>query len=89
MFGVSSPRRWYSVLVLGLLALTILGLTGCGEKEEVDPYVYDSVRRIMEGDTLSIGFLFEIDSPEFEYVRGNTGMIRNGNLLNILIYEDI
>ncbi|MBU8870545.1 MAG: hypothetical protein KOO60_06745 [Gemmatimonadales bacterium] len=89
MFGVSSPRRGYSVLVLGLLALTILGLAGCGEKEEVDPYVYDSVRRIMEGDTLSIGFLFEIDAPEFEYVRGNTGMIRNGNLLNFLIYEDI
>ena len=89
MFGVSSPRRWFSVLVLGLLAVTIFGLTGCGEKEEVDPYVYDSVRRIMEGDTLSVGFLFEIDAPEFEYVRGNTGMIRNGNLLNFLVYEDI
>ena len=88
MFGVSSPRYWCSVLVFGLLAVSIFSLTGCGEKEEVDPYVYDSVRRIMEGDTLSVGFLFEIDAPEVEYIRGNTAMIRTGNLLNFLIYED-
>lgn len=89
MFGVSFSRRWAPVLVMGLLALTILGLTGCGEKEEVDPYVYDSMRRIMDGDTLSVGFLFEIDMPEVEYARGNVAEIRNGNLLNFLVYEDI
>lgn len=89
MFAVSSLRRLFSVLVLGLLTMTILSLTGCGEKEVVDPYVYDSVRRIMDGDTLSPGFLFEIDTPEIEYARGNTAMIRNGNLLNFLIYEDV
>jgi hypothetical protein len=89
MFGVSSPRRWLSVLVLGLLAVTIFGLTGCGEKEVADPYAYDSVRRIMKGDTLSTDFLFEIDAPEIEYALGNTAMIRNGNLLNFLVYEDI
>lgn len=89
MFGVSSPRHWFSVLVLGLLAVTIFGLAGCGEKEEVDPYTYDSVRRIMKGDTLSTNFLFEIDAPEIEYALGNTALIRNGNLLNFMIYEDI
>ncbi len=89
MFGVSSPRRWYSVLVIGLLAVTMLGLTGCGEKEEVDPYVYDSMRRVMEGDTLSVGFLFEIDMPEVEFARGNAAMVRTGNQLNFLVYEDI
>ena len=89
MFGVSTPRHGYSLLVLALLALTIFGLIGCGGKEEVDPYAYDSVRRIMKGDTLSVGFLFEIDAPEVDYARGNTAMIRNGNLLNFLIYQDI
>lgn len=89
MFGVSFSRRWTPVLVMGLLALTILGLTGCGEKEEVDPYVYDSMRRIMDGDTLSVGFLFEIDMPEVEYARGDVAMVRNGNLLNFLVYKDI
>lgn len=89
MFGVSSPRRWVSVLLLGLLAVILIGVTGCGKKEEVDPYVYDSIRRIMDGDTLSVGFLFEIDAPEFEYVRGNTALIRNGNLLNFMVYQDI
>ena len=39
MFGVSSARRWVSVMLLGLLAVTLVGLAGCGEKEVLDPYV--------------------------------------------------
>jgi hypothetical protein len=93
MFGVSSPRRWVSVLLLGLLAVTLWGLAGCGGKEEVDPYVYDSLRRITRGDTLSVGFLFEIDAPEFEYVSGNTAIIRgrgkDQNILEFLVGEDL
>lgn len=89
MFGVSSPRRWVSTVLLGLLAVTLFGMIGCGEKEVADPYVYDSLRRVTRGDTLSAGFLFEIDAPEFEYVRGNTGIIRDGNLLEFLVAEDL
>lgn len=89
MFGVSSPRRWALALVLGLTVLTFVGLTGCGKEEIVDPYVYDSVRRVMDGDTLSVGFLFEIDAPEFEYVKGDVGIVRSGNLLNFLVAEDL
>ncbi|MCB1184597.1 hypothetical protein KDM41_14295 [bacterium] len=89
MFGVSSPRRWVSALLLGLLAVTLFGMIGCGEKEAADPYVFDSLRRITRGDTLSPGFLFEIDAPEFEYVRGNTAIIRDGNLLEFLVAEDL
>ncbi|MEN8006940.1 MAG: hypothetical protein ABFS42_07985 [Candidatus Krumholzibacteriota bacterium] len=89
MFGVSSARRWVSVMLLGLLAVSIIGLTGCGKKEEVDPYVYDSLRRVTRGDTLSTDFLFEIDAPEFEYVRGNTAIVRDGNLLEFLVGEDL
>ncbi len=89
MFGVSSPRRWVSTLLLGLLAVTLFGMIGCGEKEEVDPYVYDSLRRITRGDTLSTDFLFEIEAPEFDYVKGNTAIIRDGNLLEFLVGEDL
>jgi|GEM_PF-932537 len=89
MFGVSSARRWVSIMLLGLLAVTFVGLTGCGKKEEVDPYVYDSLRRVTRGDTLSTDFLFEIDAPEFEYVRGNTAIVRDGNLLEFLVGDDL
>lgn len=89
MFGVSSPRRWAMALLLGLTVLTFVGLTGCSKEEVVDPYVYDSVRRIMDGDTLSVGFLFEIDVPEVEYVKGDVGIVRSGNLLNFLVGQDL
>jgi hypothetical protein len=89
MFGVSSVRHWVSVVLLGLLAVTFIGLAGCGKKEEVDPYVYDSLRRVTRGDTLSTNFLFEIDAPEFEYVRGNTAIVREGNILEFLVGEDL
>ena len=89
MFGVSSARRWVSIMLLGLLAVTLVGLTGCGKKEEVDPYIYDSLRRVTRGDTLSTDFQFEIDTPEFEYVRGNTAIVRDGNLLEFLVGEDL
>jgi len=89
MFGVFSPRRWVFSVLLGLLALTLFGMTGCGEKEVVDPYVYDSLRRVTRGDTLSTGFLFEIDAPEFDYVSGNTAIIRDGNLLEFMVGEDL
>jgi len=89
MFGVSSVRRLVSVMLLGLLAVTFVGLSGCGKKEAVDPYVYDTLRRVTRGDTLSIDFLFEIDAPEFDYVRGNTAMVRDGNVLEFLVGEDL
>jgi hypothetical protein len=89
MFGDSSARRWVSVLLLGLLVVTFIGLSGCGKKEVVDPYVYDSLRRVTRGDTLSTDFLFEIDAPEFDYVRGNTAIVRDGNLLEFLVGEDL
>lgn len=89
MFGVASLRRWVPVLLLGLMTVSFFGLAGCGGEEEVDPYVYDSLRRITRGDTLSVGFLFEFDAPEFEYVRGNVAIIRDGNLLEFFVAEDL
>jgi len=89
MFGVSSPRRWVSALLLVVVLATSVALTGCGKKEEVDPYVFDTLRRVTRGDTLSVGFLFEIRAPEFDYVRGNTAIIRDGNVLEFLVARDL
>lgn len=89
MFGATSPRRPVTILLLVVLAVTLIGLAGCGKKEIADPYVYDSLRRVTRGDTLSVKFRFEIDAPAFEYVRGNTAIIRDGNLLEFLVAEDL
>ena len=89
MFAVSSTRRWVFTLMLATLAVTFIGLAGCSKDEEVDPYVYDSLRRITRGDTLSSGFLFEIDAPELEYVQGDVAIIRDGNLLEFLVGNDL
>lgn len=89
MFGATSPRRPVTLLLLVVLAVTLIGLAGCSKKEIADPYVYDSLRRVTRGDTLSVKFRFEIDAPAFEYVRGNTGVIRDGNLLEFFVAEDL
>lgn len=89
MFAVSSTRRWVLTLMLALMAVTIIGLAGCSKEEVVDPYVYDSLRRITRGDTLSVGFTFEIDAPELEYVKGDVAIIRDGNLLEFLVGNDL
>lgn len=89
MFGATSPRRPVTILLLVVLAMTLFGLAGCGKKEVADPYVYDSLRRVTRGDTLSVKFRFEIDAPAFEYVRGNTAIIRDGNLLEFLVAEGL
>jgi hypothetical protein len=90
MSAVVTPRRWASLPVaLVLTSLALLAFTGCGEEEEVDPYVYAPLGAVMDGDTLSVGFLFEIDAPEFEFVRGPVAMIRKGNRLEFLVGDDM
>lgn len=89
MFGVTSPRRRFTILSMVVLTVTVVALAGCSKKKIVDPYVYDSLRRVTRGDTLSVKFRFEIDAPNFEYVRGNTGIIRDGNLLEFFVAENL
>ena len=90
MSAVRFSRRWASVLLVGVLAcFTVAGIVGCGGQKEVDPYVYTSLRSVMFGDTLSHDFLFEIDAPEFEYVKGNTGIVRDGNMLWFIVGHDL
>jgi hypothetical protein len=90
MSVVLSSRRWTTYLLCGLLAgLTLTALVGCGGEKEVDPYAYASLRAVTRGDTLSDNFLFEIDAPQFEYVRGNTAVVREGNMLEFVVGPDL
>ena len=89
MFGAHSPLRRLVILVVALVAVTTIVATGRGKKAVVDPYLYDSLRSVTRGDTLSANFRFEVDAPAFEYVRGNTGIIRDGYLLEFLVAENL
>jgi hypothetical protein len=86
-------RRWASWFMIGSLTVLVLtGLVGCGEKEEVDPYLYASLNAVMKGavrDTVSRNFTFEIEAPQFEFVRGQVGMVRDGNQLHFLVARDL
>ncbi len=87
--GLHSLTFW--ALLLTVAPLLILA-SGCGKKEEVDPYVYGSLRDVTRGNVESIGFLFEIDCPEFVYIDGNTGIVRDPNdpnLLEFLVATDL
>lgn len=85
-----SMRSRGLLFLLGAVALlSCLSLAGCGRKKAADPYVYASLRAVTRGDTLSKNFLFEIDAPQFEYVKGNVGLVRDGNLLEFLVAKDL
>lgn len=98
-------RRWASLVVFSLMSLVLSGLVGCGEEEVVDPYQYASLTAIMKGtvkDTIHTKvekpngemveyglFAFEIDAPEFEYVDGDVGIVRDGNQLYFFVARDL
>lgn len=93
----SSSRRLALLIPVGLLAgLSVVGLVGCGggevEQVEQNPYVHATLTQIMTGavrDTVGRAFNFEIDAPAFEYVRGNVGIVRDGNRLEFLVADNL
>jgi hypothetical protein len=88
-----------------LAVVVAAGLIGCGEDEVVDPYQYTSLNDFMKGtmkDTTRTRvkddagewqehhlFRFEIDAPTFEYVRGQVGIVRDGNNLHFFVARDL
>lgn len=78
--------------LLVALAPMIFLANGCSKDEEVDPYVYGSLRELSRGSVESIDFLFEVDTPEFVYIDGNTAIVRDPsdpNLLEFLVANDL
>jgi hypothetical protein len=89
MFGATPRLRLLVFLLAGILAISVVAVVGIKKKETVDPYLHTSLRKIAVGDTLSPGFLFEIDAPAFEFVRGGTGVVREGNVLEFIVCKDL
>lgn len=87
--GLHSLAGW--ALLLALTPMIFLA-NGCGKEEEVDPYTYGTLREISRGTVESIGFLFEVDTPEFVFIDGNTAIVRDPNdpnLLEIFVADDL
>lgn len=76
-------RSALSIVVLALVAV------GCGEKEPEDPYVYGTLDQVTRGGVISKEFLYEFDTPEFVFAKGNTALVRSGNHLEVLVGDDI
>jgi len=86
----SQLRRGLSLAILAsLCALTALFFAGCGEEEVVDPFTYATLDQVTRGYVQSKDFLYEIDAPQFEFVDGNTAIVRSGNHLEILVGDDL
>ena len=87
--GLHSLAGW--ALLLAMAPMIFLA-NGCGKDEEIDPYVYGTLREVSRGAVESIGFLFEIDTPEIVYIDGNTAIVRDAsdpNLLEFLVADDL
>lgn len=89
MFAASPRLRLLAILLMGILAITVVVMVGIPKKEKVDPYLHATLDAVTRGDTLSPGFLFDIDAPAFEFVRGNTGVVRAGNHLDFIVGKDL
>jgi hypothetical protein len=89
MFAASPRLRLLAILLMGILAITVVVMVGIPKKEKVDPYLHASLRAVTQGDTLSPGFLFDIDAPTFEFVYGNTGVVREANHLDFIVGQDL
>lgn len=83
MFSLS--RR--ALLLLAVVPVFVLA--ACGEEEVVDPYVYGTLDQVTRGHVQSEGYLFEIDAPEFVYIKGNTGIARVNNHLEVIVADDL
>ena len=89
MFGATPRLRLLVILLAGILAICVVAVVGIKKKEAVDPYLHTSLRKIATGDTLSPGFLFDVDAPAFEFVHGSTGVVRDGNVLEFIVAKDL
>ena len=86
----AAGRRPFALrTLLACVAMSAALVAGCGEEEEVDPYVYGTLDQVTRGHVQSEGYLFEIDAPEFVLLDGNTGIARVGNHLEVIVGDDL
>ncbi|MCK4537689.1 MAG: hypothetical protein KAV42_02700 [Candidatus Krumholzibacteria bacterium] len=71
-----------------IVALVSGVFAGCGGKVE-ESYQMVTVREASHAEIVSPGYKFGFDSPEFIAVKGNIGMVREGNLIEFFTGEDL
>ena len=89
MFAAFNQVRLTVLLMAALAVFGLITITGCGDDEVIDPFVYTTMARVMDGDTLSTNFLFEIDTPELDYVVGDVAIVKDGNRMEFLVGPDL
>ena len=89
MFAALNHVRLTVLLMAALAVFGLITITGCGDDEVIDPFVYTTMARVMDGDTLSTNFLFEIDTPELDYVVGDVAIVKDGNRMEFLVGPDL
>ncbi len=73
-----------------LLIVALLSgfIAGCGGGVD-DTYVMVSLREATRGDVLSPGFKFSFDKPNFVAVHKNVGLVREDNLIELFVGDDL
>lgn len=79
-----------SRFIKSLLIVAILSgfIAGCGGGVD-ETYVMVSLREATRGDVLSPGFKYGFDKPNFVAVHKNVGLVREGNLIELFVGDDI
>jgi hypothetical protein len=78
-------RFFKSLLVLAILSAFV---AGCGGGVD-ETYVMVSLRDATRGDILSPGFKYSFDTPDFVAVHKNVGLVREGNLVEVFVGDDL
>ena len=78
-------KLFSTILIIALISGVF---AGCGGKVE-ESYQMVTLREASHAGIVSPGFKFGIDSPEFIAVKGNIGMVREGNLIEYFTGEDL
>jgi hypothetical protein len=90
---MSSHARASLRIALTVLALVVVaalaGLTGCAKKKAPDPYIPASYAAVAQGDTLKDHRQFYVPLPKFDFVHGNTGMVKIGKNLTFMVGKDL
>jgi hypothetical protein len=74
-----------TVLVVALISVVF---AGCGGKVE-ESYQMVTLREAGHSNIISPGFKFGFDTPKFIAVKGNIGMVREGNLIEFFTGQDL
>jgi len=90
---MSSHARASARIALAVSALVVVvavaGLSGCGKKKAADPFLPASYAAAAQGDSAKEHTQFYVPLPKFDFVHGNTGMVKVGKTLTFMVGKDL